>query len=68
MVEPPQLGKIIRCGSCKHFKVGTIAKPGCYKFHGQRHHLNKACLDFEPKPVPVKKDIKIATFDILGLK
>jgi hypothetical protein len=56
---PRSLSGIIRCRDCKHFKLGTIAKPGCYKLPGQRHPLNKACKDFEPKPVPVKKEYKI---------
>jgi len=68
-MKPPQLSKVLRCRECRFYGKGTITTfPLCKKNHEKRHGMNKTCKDFEPKPVPVKKDIKIATFDILGLK
>lgn len=68
MVEPPQLIAIKRCRDCLFWSKGTITKPICRKLLVPRHQSHKACGVFEPKPVPVKKDIKIATFNILEPK
>ena len=63
MVEPPQLNAIKRCRDCVFFSVGTITKPLCKKLFEPRHQSHKACGVFEPKPIHVKKDIKIKKFD-----
>jgi len=68
MVEPPQLNAIKRCRDCLSWSKGTITKPICKKLLEPRHQSHKACGAFNPGPVPVKKSIKIATFDILKPK